>query len=122
VAANRGRTDEAMAHWEERLRLQRELGDEGGLAATMRGIGQLHFRRGDVEAASMAFEEGLEMAVQAGDVPESIWCLEDLAAARHGQGRHAAGARLLGAVRSLREAHEMPPLEDAPRVAGLLRD
>ena len=125
LAANRGRVEEARAHFEERLRLQREIGDVAGEAETMRGLGNVHFRRGDLEASSDAYERALELAVRVGDVNEVAGALGDLAVVRHHQGRHRESARLLGGVRALREAHELPPLESVEQLVTLsegLRD
>ena len=70
LAHRQGDAAAARTRFEESLRLRRDLGDRGGVAAALHGLGNLSALQGEADAARSSFEECLAIGRELGE--ESI--------------------------------------------------
>jgi predicted ATPase len=93
----------ARAGVEESLELFRELGDERKIMEQVAGLGILASREGRPDEAEAHLREGLEYAEALVDKELAIWCLAEIAALAVSAGESERGARLVGAIETLRD-------------------
>ena len=65
--------------WQESLALYREIGDIGGIASSLKGVGMIAYRKGDHIAGLSLLEESLTLTKEAGDLEATAWSLFVLA-------------------------------------------
>lgn len=115
-----GDSERATALREEGLRLPRQRGDKGGIAAALNGLGRLAFTRGDYPAARTMLEEALTMHREIGEkwgIAESLFLSGTAAAFQN----DPAAARLLEEALALfREAGDRGYIADSLGVLGML--
>jgi predicted ATPase len=85
----------AQSLFEEALALARELGDKGGIAESVYGLGTLAWHHGDLAAARAWEEERLALARELGDRRVIASALNRLGNIANRQGDYAAGLALL---------------------------
>jgi tetratricopeptide (TPR) repeat protein len=106
----------ARALVEESLHLFRELGDERKVVESLVSLGIVASREGRRDDAEAHFREGLAYAEARVDKEVAIWCLGELAALAVSGGEAERGARLVGAIDTLRDETGHAPHPDERRV------
>jgi tetratricopeptide (TPR) repeat protein len=61
VYINQGKVDEAIALYEESLSIQRSIGNQQGIAATLHAIANVYINQGKVDEAIALYEESLSI-------------------------------------------------------------
>jgi ATP/maltotriose-dependent transcriptional regulator MalT len=114
----------AMAHYEDGLRIMRELDDLPGAAFILWEIGQVAELQGELERASAVFAEGLAISQQAGDRKEAARCLLGLArvALRRQTELDAAEALALQSIDLFRAMGAPRESEQAEALVAGIRD
>ncbi len=93
---------EALAHFEESLRLATDAGERLGIVIAQHHRGWARFFRGDVECARADFAESLDISLALGHDEGAAYGLEGFAGLRASEGDVAAAGHLLGAAQRLR--------------------
>jgi predicted ATPase/DNA-binding XRE family transcriptional regulator len=89
-----GNFDEALAWCEQAIALQRRIGDDAGLGASLTSLGILMQHRGDYDAAEAAHAEGLELRRRLGDEAGMATSLSNLASTAFSKNDLARAAEL----------------------------
>jgi predicted ATPase/DNA-binding SARP family transcriptional activator len=71
--------DDVRCLFEEAMAIRRALGDQRGVASVLHGLGGLHFRRDEPDAARACFEETLAIGRELGDTQLVAGSLNNLA-------------------------------------------
>lgn len=97
IAYEQNAQSDAIARFEEARDLFSKVGDQGGVARSLRGIGDSLYRLGDLDGAEARYQEALEVFVRIKEITGSLACAwglgyvqlwkGDLAAARETFGR-----------------------------------
>ena len=95
---------EVAAHYQASLALFRALGDRGGSALVLNGLGSLADMRGEREVARVLLEESLEIRRAIGDPWGTSQTLGNLALLAVNQGAYTTARRLLEEVLVIRRA------------------
>jgi predicted ATPase/DNA-binding NarL/FixJ family response regulator len=95
----------AIAHFENALVVQRELGEMWTFALTLNLLGEVVQRQGDWERAANAYRESLRCAHASGDKACIANVLHQIGALAHVRGQHQVAARLVGASARQRTAN-----------------
>jgi predicted ATPase/class 3 adenylate cyclase len=98
-----GNHEEARAMIERVIPIIRERGDRFWLTEAVTGLGQLEQLTGRLRAARGHYEESLQLALQAGTVPQVAMVLEPLANVDAAEGRHRRAVRLWAAAQAIKE-------------------
>lgn len=104
----RGNLDRAISYHEEALKLRQELGDKPGIAVSLNNLGRALLEQGNVARAKSFLESSAVLRVALSDDLGIVDTLEGLAGVAIKEDQPRRGARLLGAVESLREATGTP--------------
>jgi len=99
----------AVALSEESLRLAREQGDTRGVAASLVNIGVVAGLQGDYGRSEALLKESLALFWQLGYKWRTSYCLLELGRTACGLGQFERGARLFGAVATLRQITGVGP-------------
>jgi DNA-binding NarL/FixJ family response regulator len=103
LASARGDNPAAMRHFQDALKLYREINARPEVARCLAGIGWVALSQGRCDLAGASFTESLSLSLATGQrlpISRGLQALAVLAAAR---GEPARSARLEGAARALRE-------------------
>ncbi len=103
IVLRQGDSGRAVALGEESLRLARELGDTRQVAGALRHLGIVAGLQGDYERSEAMLKESLAQFWQLGYKFRSSHCLLELGRSACGLGHFERGARLFGAVATLRQ-------------------
>jgi tetratricopeptide (TPR) repeat protein len=101
LACQLGRYGDALKHYEQSLKIRRDLGAERGIAATLNNMGMVLRHQGAPERAMPLFEEALQLFRDLGQEGAVATCLNNLAAVQGARGDYPA------AERNAREALQM---------------
>ena len=85
----------AVAHLDQALAMQREIGEPWKLIFTLNLLGQLVQRQGDWGRAGSLYREGLLLAGDVGDKAALAHIIQQIGSLAYAQGRHQNAARLL---------------------------
>jgi non-specific serine/threonine protein kinase len=107
TAYQQGDHGPAMALMAESLALFRALDEKIGMAMVYNDLGIVAQANGDRRQAAQLQRDGLELAMQIGDVRRAVFCIEALAAII-GPADPLRAARLFGAAEALRESLGTP--------------
>jgi tetratricopeptide (TPR) repeat protein len=83
---DRGEYDEALAKYEEALRIAEELGNGAGGAISLHQIGNLHYLRGEYDEALAKYEESLRIEEEMGDRARAAQSLHQIGMIHHDRG------------------------------------
>jgi predicted ATPase/DNA-binding response OmpR family regulator/Tfp pilus assembly protein PilF len=92
---DQGDSEQAIAAYEESLRLARTLGDQIGIAEALHGVGEMARLRGDHDLAIACYRESLDRFRELGHREGVAWSLDHLGRAMHYQGDHEHAIRLI---------------------------
>lgn len=106
VEAMRGRFPEAVTHYSKALETVLRLKDRVETAECLRGLGFVHWRKGDYNMAAEYFNQGLERAAETGDDVLRGRFLVELGNVMSVQGRLDAAERLYKEAISLLDGSE----------------
>ena len=102
-------------YFRESLEIDRETGDEPGVAVNVGNLGWVELARGRVEEARPLVREALQRFDEVGDREGLAEALEQSAVLVGRDGRPEAAARIAGSAAGLREAIGVPPASDWDR-------
>ncbi|HXF98712.1 MAG TPA: AAA family ATPase [Gaiellaceae bacterium] len=107
IANRTARHERAEGLLEENLPFVRARGQARCEAYTLAGFAETALRRGRLEGAAANAVDAASRALEIGDRPLALDCLDVFAAAMAARGDHRCAAVLLGATAALREALEI---------------
>jgi tetratricopeptide (TPR) repeat protein len=93
----------AAHHFEEALRLQREIGDTRGVAWALNNLGVLAHTQGELTAARCHYEEALRLLVERRDALGVAQALSNLGEVAEAEGEQPHAYRLMIAAEALFE-------------------
>jgi tetratricopeptide (TPR) repeat protein len=94
-----GRFDEAEVLYQQAMTLNIRIGDDEGLAHTLRGLGEIAWRRGDAGTAEKHLRDNEALCGKLNDMRGLSWTAQQLGnAARTHEDWHAAAARYAEAL------------------------
>ena len=92
---DQGDLEQAVAAYEESLRLARKLGDQIGIAEALHGVGEMARLRGDHDLAIACYQESLDRFRDLGNREGVAWSLDHLGRAMYYQGDHERAISLI---------------------------
>jgi predicted ATPase/class 3 adenylate cyclase len=98
-----GDPEEARSIIERVIPIIRERGDRFWLTEAVTGLGQLEQLTGRTSAAREHYQESLQLALEAGTVPQVAMVLEPLANVDAAEGHHRRAVRLWAAAHAIKE-------------------
>jgi hypothetical protein len=104
----------------EALGLARDLGDAGGIAATLAGLGDVARDQGDYAQAAVRYVEGLTQLLGSEAQNEYAACLDGLAAVAWAGGDAARAATLCGTAAGARLPEIAITPASVPEGAGVI--
>ena len=102
--ADSDRVDEAIPHYEESIRLFREIGDTQAEVIVLGNLAREHEDQHDLDAAEEAKATMLEKLQESGDTEEIQEAVRELSDLRYRQGDYAAAAEMYRRMAELRKA------------------
>ena len=128
LAQRRGDTAQALAHYEEGLRLAREGRQVNEQGRMLRRLGYFFLRQGEPQRAGALLREALGRLRDGGALHNTPACLVGLAGVATAQGRPEDAARLCGAATAALETRygravpaDSGDVEDFERIVGTAR-
>jgi pentatricopeptide repeat protein len=85
VYVNQGKVSEAIELYEQSLEIQKAIGNQQGIAATLNNLASIYVRQNQIDEAFKLFKESLEIRERIGDAEGkaiTMWWLGDLAKRR----------------------------------------